>query len=83
MKDSILRFQRKNRGRTIVQVNGAMHSDSGYGIVDRLRKAAPHLKTLVVTIRPDEKFPDVPTDRIGSAGDFVIVTRSEPKPKTN
>src|SRR5687767_14585734 len=40
MKDSILRFQRKNRGRTIVQVNGAMHSDSGYGIVDRLRKAA-------------------------------------------
>jgi uncharacterized iron-regulated protein len=83
MKDSILRFQRKNRGRTIVQVNGAMHSDSGYGIVDRLRKAAPRLKVLVVTIRPDEKFPDIKTDAFPSGTDFVIVTRSEPKPNKN
>lgn len=80
MKDSVLRFQRKNRGCTIVQVNGAMHSDSGYGIVDRLRKAAPRLKTLVVSIRPEETFPNVATDKIGNRGDFVIVTRSEPKP---
>lgn len=79
MKDSILRFQRKNRGRTIVQVNGSMHSDSGFGIVDRVRKAAPRLKTIVVTIRPDDKFPGVDATKYAGQGDFVILTRSEPK----
>lgn len=81
MKDSILRFQRKNRGRTIVQVNGAMHSDSGFGIVDRVRKAVPRLKTVVVSILPDEKYPDVQAAKYAAKGDFVILTRSEPKPE--
>ena len=39
MADSILRFLRANRGRLVIQVNGAGHTDHGYGIVDRLRKS--------------------------------------------
>lgn len=79
MKDSILRFLRRHRGWLVLQINGAMHSDSGFGIVDRLRRAAPRLKVAVVSIRPDAQFPAVDARRYAGIGDFVILTREEPR----
>src|SRR5579862_5521284 len=61
MADSIVRFTRGHRGVHVMQVNGSMHSDHGFGIVDRLRHAAPRLKIAVVTIRPDAKYPNTDT----------------------
>jgi uncharacterized iron-regulated protein len=81
MADSILRGLRRYRGRKILQVNGAMHSDSGFGIVDRLRRAAPRRKALIVTIRPDPAFPNQPPGKYEGVADFVILTPSgEKKP---
>lgn len=74
MADSILRFRRANRGRRVVQLNGAMHSDSGYGIVDRLRKAAPRTKIRIVTIRPEPGYPNLPSALAEDIADFVILT---------
>lgn len=75
MADSILKARRAHRGRRILQVNGAMHSDSGYGIVDRLRRADPRLKVMIVTIRPDAGFQKPPVEQDSGVADFLILTR--------
>jgi uncharacterized iron-regulated protein len=79
MKDSILRFRKAKRGWQVVHLNGAMHSDYGHGIVDRLRKAVPRLRICLVTIRPDADFPNINPLKYAGAADFVIVTRLLPK----
>lgn len=79
MAYSLLQARRADRHREILQINGSMHSDSGYGIVDRLRKAAPRLKILLVTMRPEAHFPDFPAGKYAGVADFVILTRAESK----
>lgn len=76
MADSVAKFQRKTH-RKILHINGAMHSDSGFGIVDRLRHLNPHLKILLVTIRPSDRYPESPADLPSSAADYIIVTPAE------
>ena len=82
MKDSILRFVRANRGVKVVQMNGAMHSDSKYGIVDRLRKAAPRLKIMNISIHPDTDYANASTGRLAAkyvgVADFVVLGRPDP-----
>jgi uncharacterized iron-regulated protein len=78
MADSILRFRRASRGRKVIQVNGAMHSDSWYGLVDRLRKAAPRLKIALITIKPDSAFPNVSMDKYALTADYILLTRPDP-----
>lgn len=80
MADSILRFHRSHRGRKIMQVNGGMHSDSGYGIVARLRQADPKLKVAIVAIRPDASFPHYDTAQYNMLADFILLTSPDPKP---
>ena len=77
MADSILRGRKKTRAKLVLQMNGSMHSDSGYGIVDRLRKAAPKLKVMIVTIKPDATFPNPDSSKYEGVADYVIVTKPE------
>ncbi len=79
MQDSILQFLRKHPDRKVLQINGAMHSDFGYGIVDRLRKAARRLHILTVSIKPDGDFPNVSQQKYAGMADFVIVTPEDKK----
>jgi len=74
MADSILRGRKAYPKRLILQMNGAMHSDSGYGLVDRLRKASPRLKVKIVSIKTDAAFPNMEAKKYEKAGDFVVVT---------
>jgi uncharacterized iron-regulated protein len=74
MADSILKGRKTYPKRLILQMNGAMHSDSGYGLVDRLRKAAPKLKVMIVSIQPDAAYPNVDAGKYEKVADFVIVT---------
>ena len=76
MADSIARFVRKNH-RPLVHINGAMHSDSGYGAADRLHRQAPGLKIMRVTIRPSANYPTPPSDLAADIADFVIVTPAQ------
>ena len=73
MADSLAAFRRRSR-RTVLHVNGAMHSDGGYGIADRLRHWNPRLRVKIVTIRPASHYPDLPAELPANAADFVIVT---------
>jgi len=74
MADSILKGRKTTHKKQILQMNGAMHSDSGYGLVDRLRKAEPKLKVLIVSIKPDAAYPNIEAGKYETVADFVIVT---------
>jgi uncharacterized iron-regulated protein len=80
MADSIARAVRRHPGHRILQVNGCMHSDSGYGIADRLHKLMPALKIMIVSIKPDESYPHITPSQYVGIGDFVIVTPPGPQP---
>lgn len=73
MADSVLRAARRHRGALILHVNGSMHSDHGYGIVERVRRLAPRLKALVVTIKPDPAFPAVDDAAYARMADVAVV----------
>jgi len=74
MADSLARAARRNRGRTIVHINGSMHSDHGWGIVERLRKAAPSLRLVVVSVKPDPAYPALPDGRHDGIADLLALT---------
>ncbi len=80
MADSIARSLRAHRGRKILQVNGAMHSDSSYGIAARLHQLNPSLKIRIVTVRPDTGYPLLPTGLTPGLADIIAVTPIAPKP---
>src|SRR5579871_6444911 len=80
MADSIARAVRRHPGHRILQMNGCMHSDSGYGIADRLHRLMPALKIVIVSIKPDDDYPNVKPTKYVGVGDFVIVTPAGPKP---
>lgn len=79
MADSIAKGLKRTKARPVVQMNGSMHSDHGYGIVDRLRRMEPKLKLAVISIKPDAAFPDVDTKKYEGVGDYVIVTAPDKK----
>ncbi len=79
MADSVLRGWKRYRKRPIMQINGSMHSDYGYGLVDRLRKANRKLKVSVVSIKRDKGYPQIETGKYDTMGDYVILTGDERK----
>ena len=81
MADSIARTVRANRGRRILQVNGAMHSDSNFGIAARLHALNPHLRIKIVTVRPDAACPALPSGLPVGLADIIAVTPAH-KPET-
>lgn len=81
MADSIARALRANRGRRIFQVNGAMHSDNGFGIAARLHALNPHLRIKIVTVRPDAAYPALPSGLPAGLADIIAVTPAH-KPET-
>jgi uncharacterized iron-regulated protein len=74
MADSIARAAHANRGRQILQVNGAMHSDSSFGIAARLHALNPHLRIKIVTVRPDAAYPALPSGLPTGLADIIAVT---------
>lgn len=79
MAASIVSAKRALGRGVVVHVNGGMHSDSRYGIVDRIKRVAPRLKVAVVSIRPDAAFETWSTANAGIA-DYLILT-APPAPR--
>lgn len=79
MADSIAHAARANRGRQILQINGAMHSDSRFGIAARLHALNPRLRIKIVTVRPDPGYPALPSGLPTGLADVIVVT---PAPKS-
>jgi len=81
MADSIARAARAHKGRQILQVNGAMHSDSSFGIAARLHALNPRLRIKIVTVRPDAAYPALPSGLPTGLADIIAVTPAR-KPET-
>ena len=81
MADSIHRAVRANRGRQVLQVNGAMHSDNSFGVAARLHALNPHLRIMIVTVRPDAAYPALPSGLPSGLADIIAVTPAS-KPAT-
>ena len=81
MADSIARSLRGNRGRRILQINGAMHSDSSFGIAARLHSLYPRIRIMIVTVRPDVGYPELPSGLAAGLADIIAVTPAH-KPAT-
>jgi len=79
MADSIARAVRAHPRQKVLQMNGCMHSDSGYGIADRLHKIMPTLKISIVSIKPDAEYPNITPAKYTGIGDFVILTPTAAK----
>ncbi len=78
MADSIANFIKHHRGTRVIQMNGSMHSDFRYGIVDRLNRQNPRLKVMTITIKPEASYPNVSGESTPpDAADFVIVTPAQ------
>lgn len=74
MADSILRARRSRRGALVLQMNGCLHSDAGFGIADRLRKADPRCRVRIVSIKPDAGFPGRPAGQPLGIADYLVLT---------
>ncbi|HEX8559104.1 MAG TPA: ChaN family lipoprotein [Pyrinomonadaceae bacterium] len=72
---------KRGRDPLVVQVNGTFHSEERLGVPEMLGRYRPRARSVVVTIVPDEAFPDFDAARLGRLGDFVIVT--DPKAGAN
>jgi hypothetical protein len=79
MAESILKGRSKTRAKIVLQMNGAMHSDSRYGIVDRLHRAAPRLKLVLISVKTDDAFPNIDRSKYDKIADFVIITPLDAK----
>jgi uncharacterized iron-regulated protein len=74
MADAIADFLKHNKDALVVQVNGTFHSEERMGVPEQIKHYRPKARVVVVTILPDEGFPNFDAARLGKLGDYVIVT---------
>ncbi len=71
----VAEFLKRGRDPLVVQVNGSFHSEERMGVPEQLARYRPKARSVVVTIVPDEAFPDFDAARLARLGDFVIITK--------
>jgi uncharacterized iron-regulated protein len=64
----------KRHDALVVHVNGTFHSEERLGVPEQLLHYRPKARVVVVTILPDDGFPNFDAGRRGKLGDFVILT---------
>ena len=64
----------RGRDPLVVQVNGTFHSEERMGVPELLARYRPKARSVVVTIVPDEGFPDFDAAAHARLGDFIIIT---------
>jgi len=74
MAYSIADFLKHRRDALVVEVNGTFHSEQRLGVPEQLLHYRPKARSVVVTILPDDAFPNFDAARLGALGDFVIIT---------
>ena len=70
----IAEFLKRGRDPLVVQVNGTFHSEERLGVPEQLARYRRQARAVVVTIVPDEGFPDFDATTHGRLGDFVNIT---------
>ncbi len=81
MAYSISEYLKKHPHKKIMHINGRMHSDEYFGVVEQLRKYNKGIKVMVISAFPDSSFAKPDFKKFQDFGDFVIITNPE-IPKT-
>jgi uncharacterized iron-regulated protein len=74
MAYSISEYLKRGHSPLVIEVNGTFHSEERMGVPEQLARYRPKTRALVVTIIPDEGFPNFDASRFGRLGDFIIIT---------
>jgi uncharacterized iron-regulated protein len=74
MAYAVADFLKHHRDALVVQVNGTFHSEERLGVPEQLAHYRPKARAVVITIVPDDDFPNFDAARLGKLGDFVIIT---------
>lgn len=74
MAHAVAEFLKRGGDPLVVHVGGSFHSEERLGVPEQLARYRAGARAVVVTIVPDESFPDFDAARLGRLGDFVIVT---------
>ncbi len=81
MAYSITKYQKKNKGRKVMQVNGKFHSDEGFAVCTQLYRYNSKIKPLVISTASDDNFPNITWKEYTKYGHYIIIT--DPKvPRT-
>lgn len=78
MAESILRAARRMPRRPVIHMCGSMHCERGFGIVERLRKAARRTRVMTVIVRPTPEAGQPAPD--ADLGDFVVTVGAAAPP---
>lgn len=76
MAQAIAEYLKKNSKGFVFQVNGSFHSEEKLGVPEQIQHYRSNTKVLVVTVVPDDNYPNF-SPTLGKLGDFVII--SDPK----
>ncbi len=74
MAYSIAQYLKRNRGMKIMQVNGRVHSDEGFGIVPQLITYKHNVRTCVISTFPDEITDKTDWTKFEGLADYIIIT---------
>ncbi len=74
MAHAISKFHTLHPTLKILQINGEMHSDHGWGIVDRLRRLQPKLRITILSVQPSEVWPISKSPSVNGVADYLILT---------
>ncbi|HVF54616.1 MAG TPA: ChaN family lipoprotein [Pyrinomonadaceae bacterium] len=65
---------RQKPGALVLHVNGRFHSEEHLGVPEQIKLYRPAARLLVITIASGEGYPAFDAGRLGTLGDFVVLT---------
>lgn len=74
MAYSIVQYLKINVSKKIMHVNGRMHSDNFFGVVQQLKNYDNTIKYLVISTFPEDSFPNTDFIQYNKLGDYIIIT---------
>lgn len=74
MAYSIASYMKTHPGKKILQINGRVHCEEGYGIVPQLKKYKRDVKIMVISSFSDPGFDKIDWNQFKQYGDYVIIT---------
>ncbi len=83
MAFSIASFLEDNPETTVVNINGAFHSNEHLGTVDQLMRYRPNTRVAVISLVPHESFPAFDPEELSKLGEVIIVTDPSWQPNSD
>jgi uncharacterized iron-regulated protein len=74
MAYAIAEYLKRGNEPLVIEVNGTFHSEERMGVPEHLAHYRSKARAVVVTIISDDGFPSFDAARMGTLGDFIIIT---------